>query len=335
MKPYASLTTLGKARRLRPLALAALENYDLDVRRVSLITNEQNGIFRVDTKDGGTYIMRVCLPDGGHDYGHFVSEMMWLEALRDTDVHAPIPLKTKSGDWVTRAEAPGVPQARYCVVFSWVTGVDLADRWEFPHWHSYGVLSARLHSIARGFAIPDGFETMSYNSVFPFREDCVLFDAPNRDYFDDEQRRSIRYAIDRVEDEITALHENREEIIVTHGDLHQWNVRIDRGLLSPIDFEDIMWAHPIQDLATTIYYVRGEPEYDEFFEAFKRGYETVAPFPEASPGQLETHMVARRLNLLNYVFAAEEENPDDYPDFLANSLAHLKEVRESVWKVSM
>ncbi len=44
--------------------------------------------------------------------------------------------------------------------------------------------------------------------------------------------------------------------IVTHGDLHQWNVKIRHGVLSPFDFEDLLWAAPILDVATSLYYVR-------------------------------------------------------------------------------
>ena len=51
MKDFYALTTRGRALRLRRMALAALERYDLDVRRVRLLTNSTNGIFRVDTAE--------------------------------------------------------------------------------------------------------------------------------------------------------------------------------------------------------------------------------------------------------------------------------------------
>ena len=50
MKDYYTLTNRGRALRLRQLALAALADYDLDVKSVRLITNLFNGIFRVDTQ---------------------------------------------------------------------------------------------------------------------------------------------------------------------------------------------------------------------------------------------------------------------------------------------
>ena len=52
MTEYHDLTVRGRARRLCRLVDAALAHYDLDVVRVRLITNDTNGIFRVDTSHG-------------------------------------------------------------------------------------------------------------------------------------------------------------------------------------------------------------------------------------------------------------------------------------------
>ena len=64
MKPYRTLTERGQARRLQPLAWNALQQYDLDVARLRLVTNDLNGIFRLDTSRGEKYILRVTLPEG-------------------------------------------------------------------------------------------------------------------------------------------------------------------------------------------------------------------------------------------------------------------------------
>jgi hypothetical protein len=51
MKPYSALSEQSQARRLRPLALNALKSYDLDVAHLRLVSNDFNGIFRVDTTE--------------------------------------------------------------------------------------------------------------------------------------------------------------------------------------------------------------------------------------------------------------------------------------------
>ena len=51
VRSFEELTDAGKARRLRVVAAAALERYDLRVRRLRLITNEFNAVFRVDAEE--------------------------------------------------------------------------------------------------------------------------------------------------------------------------------------------------------------------------------------------------------------------------------------------
>ncbi len=108
MRDFYELTCRGRAKRLRDVALAALERYDLNVTRVRLVTNDFNGIFRLDTHDGQKSILRVCLPEGGHSLAEIRSEMMWLAALRrDTELGVPKPLATAEGELVTTLEVPG------------------------------------------------------------------------------------------------------------------------------------------------------------------------------------------------------------------------------------
>jgi Ser/Thr protein kinase RdoA (MazF antagonist) len=91
-KKYSELTERGKANRLRKVALRALENYDLSVKKVRLLTVETNTYFRIDTSDGRKYAMRVysneetTLKDN-------LAEVFWLNAInRDTDIPAPRPV---------------------------------------------------------------------------------------------------------------------------------------------------------------------------------------------------------------------------------------------------
>jgi Ser/Thr protein kinase RdoA (MazF antagonist) len=333
MTDYLQLTTRGKAQRLRKMVFKALDDFDLNVAKVSLISNEQNGIFRIDTHDKHKYILRVCLPDACHTIEEINSEMMLLNAIRqDSDINAPIPLKTKSGEWLTTVEVDGVPQPRHCVIFSWVSGVDLADRRSPETWVKFGALSAKLHQFGQRYTPPDTFQIPTYDTVFPFSgEKCVLFDEGNRQHFTSEQLDLIRPSLDRVQADIDQLYTDKTDLQITHGDLHHWNVRISRGKLSPIDFEDLFWAYPIQDISTTLCYNRFDKRYDALYASFKQGYEAILPFPEQYEGQLEIHMLARRFNLLNYIFSSEEETITDYPRFVPTIIEHIQWIQEHVW----
>lgn len=330
MKSYNTLTQRGKARRLRQLAQTALADYDLVVRNISLVSNEQNGIFRIDTHDKQKYILRVVLPDGGHDAAHITSEMIFLDKLSSfPDLNAPIPMKTKTGKWYTQANANGVPQSRYCVIYSWVNGVDLADRRRIDTWQQFGELSARLHDIANGLQMPRSFKILTYDSIFPFAEPCVMDKPDNRKHFTDEQWDTLQLAMSHIQSDIDTLYADKKGLRVTHGDLHQWNVRKYYNTLSPIDFEDLMWAYPVQDIATTLYYNRFADNWAELFAAFEAGYSRVLPFPDWDA--IETNMLARRIGLLNYIFAAEEESIEDYPTFIPLTMQRIGWVKTHVW----
>ena len=70
MKSFGELSERGQARRLRPLALAALARYDLEVTGLRLISNGWNCVYRVDTTDGPQDI-RVSRPiPAPHDRTH-------------------------------------------------------------------------------------------------------------------------------------------------------------------------------------------------------------------------------------------------------------------------
>lgn len=307
MKPFQTLTQRGRARRLRQLALHALELYDLDVARLCLVTNDMNGIFRVETHLGEKWILRVTLPEGGHTRDHVTAEMDWLSALaRDTDLSVPHPLPARDGGLLVEAGAVGVPEPRLCEIFSWVPGTDLANRLTPANMARLGTLSARLHEHARNFILQRECEILHFDRVFPFPEPVVLFEARFEGLFTPIQRRLFQQAVDWAQAAIDHLKASGEPMRLIHGDLHQWNVRIAHGVLSPIDFEDLMWGWPVQDIATTLYYSQDEPDYAQLRAAFERGYRRVSPWPERSSGEIDAFIAARALGMLNFVLQNHE-----------------------------
>lgn len=111
-KPFAALTELGQARRLRPLAEAALEQYDLGWTGLRLIGNGWNCVFRVDTPDGPS-VIRITRPVPGAAERSVRSEVEFMDALAaETDVAVPAVRHNRDGELVTLASADGVPETR-------------------------------------------------------------------------------------------------------------------------------------------------------------------------------------------------------------------------------
>jgi len=327
MKPFDTLTNRGQAGRLRRLALVALAQYDLPVRRVRLVTNDLNGIFRVDTAGGERHMLRVSLPGtGGHSLAEIRSEMMWLEALhRDTDLGVPRPVPARDGALVTTALAPGVPEPRHCAVFGWVPGPNLADRMSLENIEKLGELSARLHDHAETFAPPTGFSIPRATSAFPFGDPVVLFNPEYGQFFPPARRRVFELALKRIQGAIDALYAGGPGPRVLHYDLHQWNVKVVRGKLYAIDFEDLMWGYPAQDLAVTLYYFQHLENGPALREAFRRGYTRCRAWPERYEGEIDTYVMGRGVDLVNFIL--QDPNPDyreRVPEFVERAEGRLR-----------
>jgi Ser/Thr protein kinase RdoA (MazF antagonist) len=301
MKPFPTLTVRGQARRLRKLAINALASYDLDVAHFRLITNDVNGIFRIDTTDGRKFILRVTAPEGGHILDHVTAEMDWLAALaRDTDLSVPRPLRTRDGSLVVTASADGVPEPRMCEIFSWVDGKNLVEDMSEVNLAKLGELSAKLHAHALTYHPPTELSLLRFDRVFPFSEAVVLFEEHFSNLFTPERRTIYQKGIDWAQESIDRLKASGEPMRILHGDLHQWNIRNARGVLSPIDFEDVMLGWPVQDIATTLYYFLRD-DYLILRSAFQTGYTRHSPWPERYPGEINSFIAARGIGLANLV----------------------------------
>jgi Ser/Thr protein kinase RdoA (MazF antagonist) len=327
MKPFQSLTVGGQARRLRQLAIHALASYNLKVARLRLITNDMNGIFRIDTADGRKFILRVTAPEGGHILDHVTAEMDWLAALaRDTDLSVPRPLPTRDGSLVVTASADGVPEPRLCEIFSWVDGNNLVEDMSEVNLAKLGELSARLHAHALTYLPPTELSLLRFDRVFPFTETVVLFEERFSDLFHPDRRSIYQKGIDWAQESIDRLKSSGEPMRILHGDLHQWNVRNARGVLSPIDFEDLMLGWPVQDIATTLYYFLRD-DYLILRSAFQAGYTRHSPWPERHPGEIDSFIAARGIGLANLVLndpnIASRLNPEEFVERIENRLRRL------------
>jgi Ser/Thr protein kinase RdoA (MazF antagonist) len=315
MRAFESLNMRGQLGRLRRLAVAALQRYDIPVARLVPLANEENTTFRVDAETGDRYVVRIHRVDGSpihtpRSETEVRSEMLWLTALRrDTDLAVPQPLTTTDGSWLTVAHVDGVPEPRICVVFQWGPGRFVDARLTPRHLERVGVFIARLHEHVRGFTPPEGFERWRVGDL----------SGRLADYVREALRKPFGHDAATVADEVMAIaRPTREELGsgsdvfgLIHGDLHQDNFLFDRGDVRAIDFDDCGWGHFVADLGTTLSEVRSRPGYQALREGLLRGYRSVRTLPVEHERHLDAFH-AQRLLLLT-VWCVEQRN---HPAFL-------------------
>ena len=296
-------------RRLRPLARAALAGYRVEPLRLRLVGGFTNVIFRIDTNTE-VYALRVDLHQD-HSDADVENELTWLEAIAsDTDLDVATYERANDGNRFVYASADGVPGARRCVLFHWIPGQPLAEDLSESGYYRLGTLAAGLHRHGATFVPPQ--EPLTWDRVFYWPEEIdpvVIFEPELAHHLAGDRRSILERAISAVEGAFDRLDPAEAQTI--HGDLHPWNVHTYRSRLIAFDFEDLTWGHPVQDVATTLFYERTNPRYPYLRAAFEEGYRVVAPWPVRYEGELEHFMPARSLMFVNYV-ANLQDDPSDY-----------------------
>lgn len=332
LKAFDALTPRGKARRLRQVAIEALTHYDLDVTRVELLGLFTNALFRVrvaGTSAGGatSYVMRLSSPGWRTDVD-LRSEVMWLLALKEeTDIGAPVPVAARTegrlGRYLVEVATEDVPIPSRCMVMSWLPGVSLAERLSEATLGDMGALFARLHAHGVAFAPPEGFTQRKMSAYLARDEPQVLFDAIAEDGISPHACDVLRRADSVVKAAFAQRYADGEGLRVIHNDLWHDNIKIHRGRLRPLDFEDTIWGYPVQDIAMALQDLASAvtpPVYVRYVDALRAGYERLAPWPERYAGEIDRFRVGRMLWVANYVARVERVHLPDHVRWLTPQL---------------
>jgi Ser/Thr protein kinase RdoA (MazF antagonist) len=296
VRAFDELTLRGRVGRLRNVALDALRAYDLEVERCSFVARAFNTVFRIDATNGSTYALRVSPSLRIHADGCEAAEAAWLAALRrDAGLAVPQVIPARDAPVVVWAGAAGVPDARSCVLFEWVRGRPLRERLNADLVRKAGALTAVVHE--------HGATYLSRPPVGALVADRVLyFRAPPR-------LEELRAAYGSLLDEAVARAQLALDELwrnplppahLLHGDLQSGNIVVHRNKLVLLDFQDLIWGFEIQDLSIALVALESHGDTGAWSDAFRSGYESVRPWPEADAETVAALRAARHLNILNF-----------------------------------
>jgi len=167
-----------------------------------------------------------------------------------------------------------------------------------------GVLFAQLHEATADLCPPPGFTQRRMDNLYARDEEDVLLGPSCRDAFTPRTSDVLERTLDRVRAAFAGRYAEPAGLRVIHNDLHHDNIKVDRGHLRPLDFEDTVWGYPVQDIAMALQDLMMDvaPDaYDPLQDAFRAGYERLCPWPETYPGQIDTFRAGRLIWVANYV----------------------------------
>jgi Ser/Thr protein kinase RdoA (MazF antagonist) len=300
MKPYSELSRAGKLRRLREMAVGALAHYDLSGPEITYHAFATNLLYRVTTASGERFMLRLAVP-GWRTLEDLQAEALWLDALgRETTVPAPRIVPARSGEYVLPMAQPGVPQVWNTTLMSWVPGRSLGHYLTERNLEEMGVLFAALHHHGASWVPPAGFTTRRFENLIVDGGPpvgvappgaVVKLPSPYRDLLD-RMHRHVELAYAAID---------RSDLRVIHCDLWHDNIKLYRGELYPLDFEDTVWGFRAHDIAMAMLDLledTDEARYAKLLPAFRRGYEAHTAWPV---DRIEPFQIGRLLWKINWV----------------------------------
>jgi Ser/Thr protein kinase RdoA (MazF antagonist) len=298
------------------VANTALEFYALSVTDVSLINNDYNATFKIETNDGDKYALRVNI-NSPRNVANLKAEVAWANFLaNDARVKVPHPISSAKDEYFCTFQHGDQGVEFKSVLYSWLDGEELGDEPTAEQLRSLGAAMATLHVSSKDFELPADAALPDYKDPMWETEDFLL---SSKSVLDPDAKSLIAQALEVIKSEIDSLYREHEQQII-HADLHGWNVMWHNGEIAVFDFDDCGFGLPVQDLATAIYYL-DTPEQDA---ALKEGYESVAELPRYTESQMQMFMIQRRIILLNFLFeSSNDEHRAMLPAYLEESLRRI------------
>ncbi|NNC81006.1 MAG: hypothetical protein HKN94_12740, partial [Acidimicrobiales bacterium] len=125
--PFRDWSRKAQLRALRSAARIALVDFGYRGAQLDLVEFEFNATFRVTTKRGERFAMRLNINSTG-DAEQVEAETAWVAALaEETDVLLPLPQPTASGDRMALVWFDPLRRDVPIVLYSWLGGRHLND----------------------------------------------------------------------------------------------------------------------------------------------------------------------------------------------------------------
>jgi Ser/Thr protein kinase RdoA (MazF antagonist) len=207
-------------------------------------------------------------------------------------------------------------------LMSWVPGRLLGKYLTPPNLVKMGALFATLHQHGATWTPPPGFTTRRFEHWLSRGEENRIVgnrQAENLASLPSAWCELLERLHHHVEQAYAAI--DRSDLRVIHCDLWHDNIKLYRGVLHPIDFEDTVWGFRAHDIAMAmldLLEATDETRYTSLLAAFRSGYEAKMAWP-VDP--IEPFQIGRLLWKINWVACHQ-------PQYFANMVERHIQVLE-------
>lgn len=275
---------------------------------LKLLTISENATFRIaDAKGGRDLIVRVHRPDY-HTEAEILSELAWIEALRQEGVVAtPQPITAKDGS-LLQVFSDGETM-RHAVAFEYMPGKEPDAESDLVRWYgALGEINARLHGHSRGWRRPEKFIRKTWNFDRILGQGAYWGDWRAALGLTPEGRAILERTHALLEAQTAAYGYGTDRFGLVHCDMRAANLLVEGDRLGVIDFDDCGLSWFAYDFAAAISFMEHEPFIPDLMAAWLEGYRRVAPLDAEHEASLPMFIMLRRMQLTAWI-ASHAETP--------------------------
>jgi len=224
----------------------ALELFNIS-GKASVLPGELDFNFRIKTKKGEGYILKVSRPNEDEAYLDFQQKLLQHIEAKQTDIIAPKVILDVNGAAISEY-VDDLGNSRKVRLLSWVAG----RIWSSVNPQLNGLRTSLGEQCGKLTAALQGFEHPMASRVFEWDVAHSLWTKKHLDLFKGDYKEVIAYFQDSFEARYKAYSELRKSVV--HNDANDNNVIVSDELVNPavkaaIDYGDAIHTQIINDLA--------------------------------------------------------------------------------------
>ncbi|EMM7970114.1 TPA: phosphotransferase [Pseudomonas aeruginosa] len=284
---------------LMHLAQAAVMRYPANLQgQLRLLCQSENATYQLSA-GAQRYALRLHRGDY-HDRQTIESELLWLDALRDSGFQVPQARRDDEGERVLVLPLAN-GEERYAVLFDWIEGDMPTADMDPRAFRQLGAITARLHQHARQWQRPPAFKRIVWDHPSMVGAQGHWGDWRCLVGLDSSAAAIIEQAQANVAADLAAFGQQPAHYGLIHADLRLTNLLLHKGETQVIDFDDCGLGWYLHDLAAAISFVEHHPNAPAWVDYWLQGYEQVAHISDAEMARVPSLLIQRRIQLSAWV----------------------------------
>ena len=310
---------------LNALANASISLWDLpDDATARLINVSENATYLVEAAGGHKSVLRIHR-ENYHTRRAIECELAWLDALSAGNVvTTPGYYSGKDGAAIQKAQAPGLANPRFLVLFHFVEGAapdesgDLSAGFE-----ELGGIAAKCHLHVTSWDKPANFERLTWDTDAVFGPRATWGNWRDAPQVTPDVKAVLEAVEATIRTRLAAYGKFPDRYNLIHADMRLANLLLDANGTRLIDFDDCGYGWLMYDFAAAISFIEDDPRIPDCKAAWLKGYQTVRPLSAEDLAEIDTFVMLRRMALLAWIGSRiEAPEPQELaPGFAATTAA--------------